>query len=55
MVRHDYIGLMSHRAAIDNLGKEGIPQEVRDEFTAIPADRIEEFPPEAFNQDIPTG
>ncbi|MDH5346775.1 MAG: hypothetical protein OEW13_02615 [Nitrospira sp.] len=33
---------MSHRAAIDNLGKEGIPQEVRDEFTAIPADRIEE-------------
>jgi len=39
---------MSHRAAIDNLGKEGIPQEVRDEFTAIPAERIEEILPAVF-------
>jgi hypothetical protein len=33
---------MSHRATIGNLGKDGIPQEVRDEFTAIPVERIEE-------------
>jgi hypothetical protein len=39
---------MSHRATIDNLGKEGIPQEVHDEFTAIPAERIEVVLPAAF-------
>ncbi len=40
---------MSHRAAIGNLGKDGIPQEVRDELTILPLERIEEVLPAAFN------
>jgi len=35
--------LISHRAAIGNVGKDGIPQEGRDEFTVIPAERIEDI------------
>jgi len=45
---------MGHRAAIGNLGKDGISQEVRDEFTAITAKGIEELLPASFNRDIPT-
>jgi hypothetical protein len=32
---------MSHRATIGNLGKDGIPQEVRDALTVILVGRIE--------------
>jgi hypothetical protein len=34
---------MSYRASIDNHGKDGIPPEGRDEFTAIPTKRIGEY------------
>jgi ATP-dependent Lon protease len=53
--------LAAHRAGIKRIilpkanerDLKEVPQEVRDQLTFIPVERIEEVLPAAFNQDIP--